>query len=422
MFDFLETLRKNGWSPHEGQLAYLKSDARFRVLACGRRWGKTDAAAAEITRQIATHSTGRQIAIAPTLAQARIVFDRVKCLLAMVGVTFSTVATPYPTLRVHDGSGKDAPMLHVFDARSGHEAKSLRGYGATHILIDEAAYIPESVITEVAMPMLAANDGRMTLISTPRGRSFFYRFYQMGVRAENGFWSRTSPSWENPLVSQEYIELQKEILSDRVFRTEYGAEFLDSNTTVFASDAIDSALQAVRNSIGPTVVGVDWARYADYTAAVAIKGTRNDASVVGVDRWSGMRWSRIVSNVAAFASAHGAGRVVCDVTGVGDPVTEQLRLALPNHSILGFRFTRTSKVEIVEHLVWMFERGSLSLPACPDLLRELEHFEAVSDETGGISYRASAGMNDDLVCALAMACSELPHSRELRVLTRSRGE
>ncbi|MCH8273325.1 MAG: hypothetical protein IH851_00850 [Armatimonadetes bacterium] len=200
--DFVKRLRKAGWTPHEGQRAYLRCQARFRVLACGRRWGKTDAAAAEMTHRITTRATSRQLAIAPTLAQVRIVFERMKWMLATAGVAFTAVTTPHPIIRVHEGGVKKAAIIHVLDARSGHEAKNLRGRGADHVLIDEAAFVPESLITEVAMPMLAASNGRMTLISTPRGRNHFYRFFRMGESKEHGFWSRRSPSIENPLVSK----------------------------------------------------------------------------------------------------------------------------------------------------------------------------------------------------------------------------
>ncbi|MFN8138255.1 MAG: terminase family protein [Fimbriimonadales bacterium] len=422
MKQFLDKLAEAGWVPHKGQLDYLLSPARFRVLACGRRWGKTDAAAAEIARNIAEGKEGKQIAIAPTLAQANIVFERVKVMLAMLGIAFQAVGTPYPTLRIHEDGTKKSRVLHVLDARSGHEAKNLRGEGAMHVLIDEAAFVPETLITEVAMPMLAANDGRMTLISTPRGRSFFYRFFQMGKREENGFWSRTSPSWENPHVSDEYISLQREILSSKAFRTEYGAEFLDSSSAVFGAGAIDAALRRTFTEPERIVVGVDWARYGDYTAAVAVGGDRRNAIISTSNRWNGLRWSEIVAEVAEFCRESRARMVICDATGVGDPVTEQLQDALRDIPVRGFLFNRSSKAEIIENLVWMFERNAITLTADPDLVRELEHFEGTTDEAGNTKYEACAGMNDDLVCALAMACFHLPHAAGLKLLTKDRKE
>ncbi len=411
-----QKLESAGWKPHEGQRAYLENGARFRVLACGRRWGKTDAGSADIIRRICEEEKSRQLAIAPTLEQVRLVFERVKWMLAVVGVAFTAVHTPHPTIRVHEGGHRKGSVIHILDARSGHEAKYLRGWGADHILIDEAGFVPESLITEVAMPMLATTDGRMTLISTPRGRNHFYRFFLMGLRGENGFWSRQSPSWENPLVSKEYLRLQREILTERAFRTEYGAEFLDSVSSVFSRESLEAGLEAPGVASGPVILGVDWARYRDFTAVACVCGTRQRAEVRWVRQWSGARWLESVHRVAEMALEARAGRVVCDSTGVGDAVTEELRTLIPSIGVESFVFTPRSKVELMEGLAWLLENGRLRLPPETALLRQLEHFEATSDERG-IRYISGSGFGDDLVCALALACWGLTSASSLTILS-----
>lgn len=420
MNEFFKSLARKGWRPHLGQVAYLESKARFRVLACGRRWGKTDAAAAEIAQRMTRQESSRQLAIAPTLAQSRIVFERILWMLTACGVTFAHAYTPHPVVRIFDNDAKSGRVIHVLDARSGHESNHLRGEGADHILLDEAAYMPETLITEVTMPMLAANNGRMTLISTPRGRNFFYRYFRMGERRRDDFWSRRSPSYENPRVNREFLELQRKLLTERAFRTEYEAEFLDNGSTVFASEALDAALSVPSVSDGPIVLGVDWARYRDYTACVLVRGYRERAEVLAVRRWSGLRWFETLRRVVDIAKEFGVNEVVSDATGVGDPVTEQLRYLLPNSNIHGHVFTRRSKSELIDHLIWMFERESLRLPSEPFLLRELEHFEAEADTESDVKYSAPSGQHDDCVCALALACSVLPCRGSGLILSRER--
>ncbi len=269
------------------------------------------------------------------------------------------------------------------------------------------------------MPMLAATNGRMTLISTPRGRDFFYRLFAMGEREENEFWSRQSPSSENPHVSAEYLDLQQEILSKRAFRTEYCAEFLDSSSAVFGIDFLDAVLGLPSVEIGEVVFGIDWARCTDYTAAIAVRGTKERCEVIHVEAWNALRWSEQVLRVAHLAASLNVRRVICDVTGLGDPVTENLKKSAPQVAIDEFIFTRQSKTQIIDRLVWMLERECLRLPAHIDLLRQLENFERQPDEHG-VKYEAAAGFHDDLVCALAMACSALPHGRNLGVLYKER--
>ncbi|MDQ2985325.1 MAG: terminase family protein [Armatimonadota bacterium] len=413
---FLQALANANWMPHAGQLAYLKSKARFRVLACGRRWGKTDAAAAEIAARISTLDNSRQIAIAPTVTQAKIVFDRVKWMLGAAGVLFSQSVTPFPSLRVVD-SDKEI-VLHVLDARSGHEAKNLRGQGADHILMDEAAFMPESLIAEVAMPMLAATNGRMTLISTPFGRNHFYRYFQMGERDENEFWSRSGPSSENPMVDWGFLAAQKSLLTEAAYKTEYESEFLDSSCAVFAYEAIQAALSAPSVDRGATFVGVDWARYRDFTAVAAVRGTQLRAEVIACDAWNGLRWSATINRALEFAKLHGAAVINCDKTGLGDPVTDQLRENSPKMVIGGEVFTNQTKAAMVQNLVWMLENERLRLPPDADLLRELDSFEATVNAS---TIRYAAGMgHDDRVCALALACIALPNGRPVKIIGKER--
>jgi hypothetical protein len=73
---FLNRIKKI-WRPHAGQLAFLSNDADVKVLACGRRWGKTDACAAQVVQILFGKTPSRHILVAPTLDQVRILFDRV---------------------------------------------------------------------------------------------------------------------------------------------------------------------------------------------------------------------------------------------------------------------------------------------------------------------------------------------------------
>lgn len=416
----LDRLSDAGWVPHGGQLEYLQSDAKFRVLACGRRWGKTDASAADMAIRIASRARSVQLAIAPTLAQAKIVLERAQWMLAALGILFSATTSPHPTIKVRETRKRDSCVLHVLDARSGLEAKNLRGAGADHVLIDEAAFAPESLITEVAMPMLAASDGRMTLISTPRGRNHFYRLYLRGAAGDKGFWSRQSPSIENPLVSKEYLALQKELLSERAFKTEYEAEFIDSQSAVFAVDAIDECLMAQEVAFGPVYLGVDWARYRDFVAVVAVRGNRMRSEVVRVERWMGARWMHSVERVVAIAKEVGAETIACDNTGAGSMPTEELTRMARGLRIVSVDFTMKSKAAIIEHLGMLIEHGRIRLPSDPALITELENYEAHVGEGGNVKYSAASGFHDDLVCALALACNELGHGGGLGIRSRKR--
>lgn len=399
------------WTPHAGQAEFLRSDARIRVLACGRRWGKTDACAAAIVGSILESQRSRHLIVAPTLDQARLLFDRVLQMIESVSSRLASIwpakglkprRTPYPSLKL--GS-------HSVDARSGHVGRSLRGNEATNIVIDEAAFVPEDLITSVAMPMLATTDGSLTLISTPRGQNHFWRFFEMGQSAQHGVWSRRAPSSESPLVSPGFLQVQRELISERAYAVEYEAAFMDSEGRVFRTESIDRSLVYELSDIeGPVSIGIDWARYSDYTAVAVVRGTRSAAQVVECTRMQGIGWHEQLRAVAGQIQRHTGAEVNCDATGLGDPLLEMLQETLPERSIRGTVFTSQSKSALIDNLAWMFENGAIEMEPHPHLIRELQHFEARTADSGRTRLGAQAGFSDDMVIALALACIGLPHS------------
>ncbi|MCW5937432.1 MAG: terminase family protein [Fimbriimonadaceae bacterium] len=408
MVSFLERLREI-WEPHPGQLEFLLNPSKYKVLACGRRWGKTAACAVTIVHSLLLPTKTEQLILAPTQNQAAILFEAALELLHQFTEEKPKVrATPYPKLWHGE---------NVLTARSGHAPRSLRGQGASRVIVDEAAYVPESLVTEVALPMLATTDGELVLISTPRGRNHFWRFFLLGQRGESGFWSRQAPSSESPLVSAKFLALQRELVSERAYAVEYEAAFRDNSEQVFRTDAVEAcrtdAALAVADS--PVQIGVDWARYNDYTAIAVLAGDREEARLVALERFSNVSWAEAADRVAKIVASYPGSSVLCDKTGVGDPALEALQSRLPGHRVEGFVFSARSKGEIIENLSWLIDRKALRMNPHPDLLRELEHFEAVQKGEGGPRLGASNGFHDDLVIALALAAHLLRRSGAARI-------
>lgn len=407
MRTFLDLL-KPLWQPHAGQLEFLLNPSKFKVLACGRRWGKTDACVVQILHALHRPFPTKHLVLAPTADQAALVFERaVQLLDAFREQRLSPQESPDPKVKrspfPHLRFGR-----HVVMARSGHVPRSLRGNEATHIVVDEAAYLPESLITEVAMPMLATTDGYLTLISTPHGKNHFWRFFGMGQRGENGIWSRQAPTSESPYVSDSFLHVQRQLLSERAFAVEYEADFRDSVGQVFKTDSVQACLVAATPTLtGPYVIGIDWARYSDYTAVVVLSGDRDRAWLASTAHFNGQTWDRIVKKVVEIVNRFPEATIVCDSTGAGDVVHELLTTALPYHHIVGVQFSNKTKVELIDNLSWLIDSNSLRMQPDPELLRELEHFEARTTESGNTKLSARSGYHDDLVIALALAARGL---------------
>ena len=404
MNDFLNQIAPI-WTPHPGQRLFLEHPAKFKVLACGRRWGKTEACAVQIVAAMHRDSPTEHLILAPTLEQARLLFDRVEEMLRALDPAHELKVRSSPHPRLTFGP-------HRLTARSGHVPRSLRGLEATHIVIDEAAYLPESVITEVAMPMLATTDGSLTLISTPHGRNHFWRFHQMGLRGEHGIWSRSAPSAENPHVSPAFLQVQRELVSERAYRVEYEAAFEDSLSRVFRQEVIDAALVPalpLPHPAGPVCIGVDWARWSDFTAVAVVQGSREGAHLLSLSRSQGRSWAEMVRSVAEQIEAHPGARVVCDASGLGDPLLESLKERLPLHRVDGLVMTAANKAPLLDALAWQMEKRALLMTPHPELQREMEHFEQSRSDSGHVRMAAAGSGHDDLVIALSLAASALPH-------------
>ncbi len=413
------------WQPHSGQTEFLESEAKIKVLACGRRWGKTDACAVQVLAALHRPFPTKHLLIAPTQDQARILFARLIELLEEWklqetppkkleklelrdfregGPRLRIRRSPYPSL-VYNG--------HKVSARSGHIGRSLRGNEATDIVVDEAAYVPESLITEIAMPMLATTKGSLTLISTPNGMNHFWRFFGMGQRQEHGIWTRHAPSSENPLVGQDFLEIQRQLISPRAFAVEYEAEFIEIEGTVFRKAAVESCLVPVlQPTDGDVFIGIDWGRHEDSTAVAVLKGTTACASLLEVQAFNQVGWTAQVARVAAIVARYPSAIIACDATGLGDGITEMLVKALPPRRVDEVVFTRKEKVSLIDNLSTLIEGAALRMEPDPRLLTELENFQY---EANG-KMEARGNYHDDIVTALALAASRLPKHYKAKVV------
>ncbi len=404
-----------GWEPHPTQRQWLLSEASTKTAACGRRWGKTEAAAIDASTMALTRPGSVQIIVSPTYDQSRLIFDTVERLIMGSPITRAiakVTRTPYPRLSL----GRSLIMARTAD----EDGRNLRGHSADRVIVDEAAYVRDSVVQEVISPMLADRNGRLVMLSTPFGKNHFYRAFLKGVergerKAESPYAAFTFASCTNPHISREYIERQREELSARQFAVEYEARFIDDVSGVFPWEEINTAADRPTPArVAPVydyvVAGIDWARYSDYTALIALGIADGIAEVLAVDRFNGLSWSRQIERVADFLSAHRVNAALTDQTSIGDPLLEQLRSKLWERgaevSVEGYTFTNQSKRELIEGLALRFAHGTISIPRDEHLIKELQYFEYELTDSGNVRMNARSGCHDDLVIALALACRQ----------------
>lgn len=430
------------WQPHASQREWMLDDHQVKVAACGRRWGKTESAAVDVATYAIAHKGSIQMIVAPTYDQSRLISDRVERLLLSNSLTrrhLRVTKTPYPDIRYRES--------RITARTADDDGRNLRGNCADRVIVDEAAFVRDVVIAEVIGPMLADRNGQLVMISTPFGKNHFYRAFLEGQKGSpevpgsetpidggrNLATVRTRsfrfPSWANPHISREYIDFQQRVLTERQFKVEYEAEFVDDQSAVFPWNHIEAAFEpqsdpglGARSSGNfARVAGIDWARYSDYTAIV-ILAVNTEQSIAGddpilssgryrllaLDRFGGMEWGMQVERITSLLQTYGVISVAADQTSVGDPVLEMLKNVLQQRNMAdidleGVVFTNQTKRELVDNLAIRLANREVRFPYIEQLVRELQFYEYEVTEAGNIRTRARHGYHDDCVMALALA-------------------
>jgi len=378
------------YRPHPGQKALHESAARFRVAACGRRWGKTVAATAEMIKHAWQKPGSLCFWVAPVLRQSTIAFDLVR--RAMPKGALAGIHKQDRRVSLVNGS--------VIEFRSGLIPENLRGFGIDFLVVDEAAFLPGELWEEVLRPTLSDRQGRALFIGTPKGRNWFFHLFARAADEQQANWeSFTFPTDNNPYIKPEEIDDARRSLPQAVFAQEYLAQFIDDGAGVFSgvNDIIKGRLTDPLPDKHYTA-GLDIGRHRDYTVLTVVDSS---GSVVYFDRFFKTTWTVMKQRVTSAVKRYNRAVVWVDSTGVGDPILEDLMRM--GAACRGYRFTNESKAALVENLILLIDEKRITIPPIQELIDELMIFEARNLPGGGVSYGAPAGYHDDSVISLALA-------------------
>jgi PBSX family phage terminase large subunit len=193
---------------------------RFRVINCGRRFGKTTLAVKEIKGKIAAKKK-HIVYIAPTYQQARdIAWEMLK--KEFIGADFNESRLE---MRVGDS---------VVFLRGWESIETLRGQAFDFIVIDEIAMMRNFWLywQEVIRPTLTDTQGKVMFISTPKGFNHFYDLYNLEL-TDNDYKSFHFTSYDNPYLPVEELNKAKQEIPEDRFAQEYLADFRKTEGLVY---------------------------------------------------------------------------------------------------------------------------------------------------------------------------------------------
>jgi hypothetical protein len=213
----------------DAQKEIARDTHRFRVLNCGRRFGKTTLAAWEMMG-VAVAAKDRRIAYyAPTLDDAREIMWGVLVKIVEPLITYRNDTRLELRIRTKDG-GESSIHLYGWEAVQ-HREKG-RGVANDFIVLDEAAKFRDFWVgwDNVLSPTLLDRKGSALFISTPQGFNHFYDLSRMAegfdTRKPNpDFRSFHFTTYDNPHIPKEEIERERLSKPEDSFAQEYLADF-----------------------------------------------------------------------------------------------------------------------------------------------------------------------------------------------------
>lgn len=214
------------------QTAILRSPARFKLAACGRRWGKTVAAVVatvlghgEEPGDLPGLSSGARLWwVAPNTTQLRAsrAWDLLKA--ACPG---ARIWEQIKRIELRNGGSVDVMSAESLDA--------LRGPGLDGVVIDEAAYVPVYLWEAVLRQALIDTGGWALFLSTPNGRNWFWeRFRDADSKPDWQAWQL--PTSDNPHISAAELTATKAEIGPRRFAQEHEAQFTEIEGALWPGD------------------------------------------------------------------------------------------------------------------------------------------------------------------------------------------
>lgn len=213
---------------HAGQVKVWRNRGMRNAVRTGRRWGKTSAM---VTLASDALAKGKKVGLfTPEHKQISEPFSDISVRLSSI---ISSKNKNEGLIRTETGGRAD--FWHLTD-------NELAGRGREYdlILLDEIAFTKNGQMLDIwhkgIVPTMATKPNAMVwAFSTPNGVDEDNFFWKICNDPTMGFVQHHAPSWENPLVSMDWINIEKERLHPDVFRQELACEFIDWAGVAFFS-------------------------------------------------------------------------------------------------------------------------------------------------------------------------------------------
>lgn len=208
---------------HSTQKEVVTDNHQFRVVDCGRQWGKTTLAVWEMLG-CAYAQNGRSIRYyATTFDQAR----------DIAWATLKNITRPIWAKEPNESRLE----LYIKTQDRGESKISLEGWESVErargqqfdlLVLDEVSKMRnfKSGWEGALMGTLVYRNGKGLFLSTPNGFDHFYELYELGQDKHRLYKSWKFTSLDNPHLSREYLDNVRESVTPDFWGQEYLADFI----------------------------------------------------------------------------------------------------------------------------------------------------------------------------------------------------
>ena len=236
----------------KAQKEVFTSEARFRVLITGRRFGKTFLALNELAK-FSRYPKKKVWYIAPTFRMCKDIMLDPLVEKMTKHKWISKVNYSDLTITLRNKS--------LIQLRSSENFNALRGVGLDFICIDEFSDVDERAWFEVLRPTLSdkSKEGSALFLGTPRGYgNWSYNLFTK-QETDNNWKSFKYTTLDGGQVSANEIEQAKQDLDERTFKQEYLSDFVNYSGAIYYNfNREENVLKEYIPSSNTIHIGVDF--------------------------------------------------------------------------------------------------------------------------------------------------------------------
>lgn len=279
-----------------------------------------------------------------------------------------------------------------------------RGINPIDVVFDEYSEMNEEIWTTIIQPVLRENKGTATFIFTPKGRNHSWKLTEMARDNPSEWYVCIKGIKDTNVFTEDELKEIRANTPQAVFEQEYECAFLEGASQFFKR--VRQCLYPKETFLpekGEFQLGVDLAKYNDWTVLTPFN--LNHFIVYPQERFNQVDYNLQKARIEAVARRFSDALIWIDATGLGDPITDDLRargLNIGNEGN-GYKFTEVSRMNLLNNLAILLEQGKIKIPDDEGLVAELESFQYLLGDGGKVRVKAPENMHDDRVMSLALA-------------------